>query len=42
MLQKLLNQEEKVHEILEGVNKQQNGSALAISNLLPPKVYTTK
>uniref|UniRef100_A0A6J1DF87 Uncharacterized protein LOC111020513 n=1 Tax=Momordica charantia TaxID=3673 RepID=A0A6J1DF87_MOMCH len=38
MLQKLLNQEEKVHEILEGVNKQQNGSALAISNLLPPKV----
>ncbi|XP_038894153.1 uncharacterized protein LOC120082868 [Benincasa hispida] len=38
MLQKLLNQEEKVHEILEGVNKQQNGSALGMSNLLPPKV----
>ncbi|KAL0533994.1 hypothetical protein IC582_028271 [Cucumis melo] len=38
MLQKLLNQEEKVHEILEGINKQQNGSAIGISNLLPPKV----
>uniref|UniRef100_A0A0A0LSP4 DUF547 domain-containing protein n=1 Tax=Cucumis sativus TaxID=3659 RepID=A0A0A0LSP4_CUCSA len=38
MLQKLLNQEEKMHEILEGVSKQQNGSAIGISNLLPPKV----
>ena len=39
MLQKLLHQEEKVHEILGGLNTQQNASPLPIStNFLPPKV----
>ncbi|XP_022948353.1 uncharacterized protein LOC111452055 isoform X1 [Cucurbita moschata] len=39
MLQKLLHQEEKVHEILDGLTTQQNASPLPIStNFLPPKV----
>ena len=38
MLQKMLNQEENMHEILELVNNQRNGSAISIPNFLPPKV----
>lgn len=38
MLQKLLSQEEKVHEILQSVHNRGSGSALSIPNFLPPKV----
>ncbi|EXC22893.1 hypothetical protein L484_007502 [Morus notabilis] len=37
-LQNKLNQEEKVHEILEHVNNQHNGSFTNIPNFLPPKM----
>lgn len=38
MLQRLLDQEEKVHEILEMVHNRPNGAAISIPNFLPPKV----
>lgn len=38
MLQRLLNQEEKFHEILEMVHNRPNGSAISIPNFLSPKV----
>ncbi|XP_027347622.1 uncharacterized protein LOC113859004 [Abrus precatorius] len=38
MLQRLLDQEEKVHEILEMVHNRPNGSAISIPNFLPPKM----
>lgn len=38
MLQRLLDQEEKVHEILDMVNSRPNGSAISIPNFLPSKV----
>jgi len=38
MLQRLLDQEEKFHEILEMVHNKPNGSAISIPNFLPPKV----
>ncbi|XP_012572788.2 uncharacterized protein [Cicer arietinum] len=38
MLQKLLDQEEKVHEILDMVNSRPNGSAISIPNFLPSKM----
>ena len=38
MLQKMLNQEEKMHEVLEHILNQHNGSAVSIPNFLPPKV----
>jgi hypothetical protein len=38
MLQKMLNREEKMHEILEHVHNQHKGSAIRIPNFLPPKV----
>lgn len=41
MLKKMLNQEEKMHEILDHVHNQNNGSAapaISIPNFLPPKV----
>ncbi|XP_028798061.1 uncharacterized protein LOC114753547 isoform X1 [Neltuma alba] len=37
MLQRLLDQEEKVHEILEMVYNRPNGAAISIPNFLPPK-----
>lgn len=38
MLQRLLDQEEKVHEILDMVNNRPNNSPISIPNFLPPKV----
>nr|XP_007132289.1 hypothetical protein PHAVU_011G082300g [Phaseolus vulgaris]ESW04283.1 hypothetical protein PHAVU_011G082300g [Phaseolus vulgaris] len=38
MLQRLLNQEEKFHEILEMVHNRPNGSAISIPNFLSPKI----
>ncbi|XP_014493355.2 uncharacterized protein LOC106755676 isoform X2 [Vigna radiata var. radiata] len=38
MLQRLLEQEEKFHEILEMVHNRPNGSAISIPNFLPPKM----
>ncbi|XP_062172402.1 uncharacterized protein LOC133877954 isoform X2 [Alnus glutinosa] len=38
MLQKMLNREEKMHEILEHVHNQHKGSAIRIPNFLPPKM----
>ncbi|KAG6678588.1 hypothetical protein I3842_14G087800 [Carya illinoinensis] len=38
MLQKMLNQEEKMHEILDHAHNQHNGSAISIPNFLPPKM----
>ncbi|KAF8039924.1 hypothetical protein BT93_B2214 [Corymbia citriodora subsp. variegata] len=38
MLQLLLSQEEKVHEILERVRSRNNGSTILIPNFLPPKM----
>ncbi|XP_027909636.1 uncharacterized protein LOC114168868 isoform X2 [Vigna unguiculata] len=38
MLQRLLDQEEKFHEILEMVHNKPNGSAISIPNFLPPKM----
>ncbi|RDX74319.1 hypothetical protein CR513_45951, partial [Mucuna pruriens] len=38
MLQRLLDQEEKFHEILEMVHNRPNGSAISIPNFLPPKM----
>lgn len=38
MLQRLLEKEEKVHEILDMVNNRPNNSAISIPNFLPPKV----
>ncbi|KAG4974418.1 hypothetical protein JHK87_031239 [Glycine soja] len=38
MLQKLLEQEEKFHEILEMVHSRPNGSSISIPNFLPPKM----
>lgn len=36
----MLNEEEKVHEVLDSVhNRHNNGTALSIPNFLPPKVY---
>ncbi|MBA0658392.1 hypothetical protein Gotri_000023 [Gossypium trilobum] len=37
MLQKMLNQEEKMHEILTRVHHQEAGSSISIPNFLPPK-----
>ncbi|XP_021896276.1 uncharacterized protein LOC110813441 isoform X2 [Carica papaya] len=37
MLQKMLNQEEKMHKILEGVHHHLGGSDISIPNFLPPK-----
>ncbi|XWS74314.1 hypothetical protein CRYUN_Cryun02cG0204300 [Craigia yunnanensis] len=38
MLQKMLNQEEKMHEILTRVHQQEDGSSISIPNFLPPKM----
>ncbi|XP_035546001.1 uncharacterized protein LOC109021620 isoform X3 [Juglans regia] len=38
MLQKMLNQEEMMHEILDHAHNQHNGSAISIPNFLPPKM----
>ncbi|KAL5130362.1 hypothetical protein HKD37_12G033443 [Glycine soja] len=38
MLQRLLDQEEKFHEILEMVHNRPNGSSISIPNFLPPKM----
>ncbi|CAL0304066.1 unnamed protein product [Lupinus luteus] len=38
MLQRLLDQEEKMHEILEMMHNRPNGSAISIPNFLPPKL----
>ncbi|XP_022753874.1 uncharacterized protein LOC111302201 [Durio zibethinus] len=38
MLQKMLNQEEKMHEILTRVHHQEDGSSISIPNFLPPKM----
>ncbi|BAT90541.1 hypothetical protein VIGAN_06180200 [Vigna angularis var. angularis] len=38
MLQRLLEKEEKFHEILEMVHNRPNGSAISIPNFLPPKM----
>ncbi|KAK7404764.1 hypothetical protein VNO78_05721 [Psophocarpus tetragonolobus] len=38
MLQRLLDREEKFHEILEMVHNRPNGSAISIPNFLPPKM----
>ncbi|KAH9660659.1 hypothetical protein KPL70_024273 [Citrus sinensis] len=38
MLQKMLEQEETMHEILERIHNGQDGSAISIPNFLPPKV----
>ncbi|XVF46298.1 hypothetical protein PTKIN_Ptkin03bG0016700 [Pterospermum kingtungense] len=38
MLQKMLNQEEKMHEILTRVHHQGDGSSLSIPSFLPPKM----
>lgn len=38
MLQNMLNHEEKVHQVLEHVHNQRNGS-IPIPNFLPPKVF---
>ncbi|CAK8576201.1 unnamed protein product [Lathyrus sativus] len=38
MLQRLLEKEEKVHEILDMVNNRPNNSAISIPNFLPPKM----
>ncbi|XP_019448789.1 PREDICTED: uncharacterized protein LOC109351686 isoform X2 [Lupinus angustifolius] len=38
MLQKLLDQEEKMHEILEMMHNRPNGSTISIPNFLPPKM----
>ncbi|KAL5056105.1 hypothetical protein RYX36_036787 [Vicia faba] len=38
MLQRLLDQEEKVHEILDMVNNRPDNSAISIPNFLPPKM----
>ncbi|PKI64404.1 hypothetical protein CRG98_015189 [Punica granatum] len=38
MLQKLLSQEEKVHEILQSVHDRDVGSSISIPNFLPPKM----
>ncbi|XP_030961617.1 uncharacterized protein LOC115982968 isoform X3 [Quercus lobata] len=38
MLQKMLNQEENMHEVLEHILNQHNGSAVSIPNFLPPKI----
>lgn len=40
MLQKMLEQEETMHEILERIHNGQDGSAISIPNFLPPKVCT--
>ncbi|GMI92135.1 hypothetical protein like AT5G60720 [Hibiscus trionum] len=37
MLQRMLNQEEKMHEILTRVQHQEAGSSISIPNFLPPK-----
>ncbi|KAE8696698.1 lysM domain receptor-like kinase 3-like [Hibiscus syriacus] len=37
MLQRMLNQEEKMHEILTRVHHQEAGSSISIPNFLPPK-----
>ncbi|XP_039052469.1 uncharacterized protein LOC120194149 isoform X2 [Hibiscus syriacus] len=37
MLQRMLNQEENMHEILTRVHHQQAGSSISIPNFLPPK-----
>ncbi|GMN24917.1 hypothetical protein TIFTF001_000751 [Ficus carica] len=37
-LQNMLNQEEKVHEVLEHVHNQHSGSPITIPNFLPPKM----
>ncbi|KAL4335044.1 hypothetical protein GQ457_07G034540 [Hibiscus cannabinus] len=37
MLQKMLNQEEKMHDILSRVHHQEVGSSISIPNFLPPK-----
>ncbi|KAM3692398.1 hypothetical protein ACB098_08G084100 [Castanea mollissima] len=38
MLQKMLNQEENMHEVLEHILNQHNGSAVSIPNFLPVKI----
>jgi hypothetical protein len=38
MLQRLLDQEEKVHQILDMVNSRPNGTTISIPNFLPSKV----
>ncbi|OMO91567.1 hypothetical protein COLO4_18293 [Corchorus olitorius] len=38
MLQKMLNQEEKMHEILTRVHQQEDGSSIPIPSFLPPKM----
>ncbi|XP_021278739.1 uncharacterized protein LOC110412519 [Herrania umbratica] len=38
MLQKMLNQEEKMHEILTRVHQQEDCSSISIPNFLPPKM----
>lgn len=38
MLQKMLKQEETMHEILERIHNGHDGSAISIPNFLPPKV----
>ncbi|KAE8038816.1 hypothetical protein FH972_011288 [Carpinus fangiana] len=38
ILKKMLNREEKMHEILEHVHNQHDGSAITIPNFLPPKM----
>ncbi|POO01194.1 Ternary complex factor MIP1, leucine-zipper [Trema orientale] len=38
LLQNMLNQEEKVHEVLDHVHNQHNGAAITIPNFLPPKM----
>ncbi|KAE9593185.1 hypothetical protein Lal_00028991 [Lupinus albus] len=38
MLQRLLDQEKKIHKILEMVYNRPNGSAISIPNFLPPKM----
>ncbi|CAK7332265.1 unnamed protein product [Dovyalis caffra] len=38
MLQKMLKQEENVHEILDRMHKKDDGSGISIPNFLPPKM----
>ncbi|OIW05817.1 hypothetical protein TanjilG_23603 [Lupinus angustifolius] len=38
MLQRLLDQEKKIHKILEMVHNRPNGSAISIPNFLPPEM----